>query len=237
MRGRFAVLISAVVVFLVLLSWHFKSSKHVVSKVSNSTAPEPSDGTPVILSAGDVGHASPESAPTTVSAHNLLLRKGPTFRIYIPWLRGQIVRTRRNVNPSFDDPESFFLDVNTGVIHANIGDIGNFLNGSGISNSPLKNITLSGDGDQIKLDGTLHKIISLPVELIGTIAAVPDNRIQIHVTKLSLLKIPLKGLLGGFHITVSDLFRSQGIPGVQVSENDIICDTQKILPPLIFMGG
>lgn len=83
------------------------------------------------------------------------------------------------------------------MIRANIGDISNFLNAGGMD-SPLKNITVSGDGDQVKLRGTLHKIISLPVELVRTIAAVPDNRIQMHVTKLRVLKIPLKGLLGGF---------------------------------------
>jgi len=160
-----------------------------------------------------------------------MLRKGPNFRIYVRWLRGQMIRTRRNVNPSFDDPESFFLDVKTGVIHANIGDITNYLNASTIANSPLKNITVSGDGDQVKLHGTLRKLISLPVELIGTIAAAPDDRIQMHVTKLSILKIPLKGLLGGFHIEVSDLFHSHGIPGVEVSGNDIFFDTQKLLPP------
>jgi len=90
-------------------------------------------------------------------------------------------------------------------------------------------MNLSGDGNQIKLHGTLHKIISLPVELIGTIAPVPDNRIQIHVTKLSVLKIPLKGLLGGFHISISDLL-PHSIPGVQISGNDVFFDTQKLLP-------
>jgi hypothetical protein len=53
-----------------------------------------------------------------VYAHNLLLRKGPNFRIYIRWIRGQMVRTRREVNPSFDDLESFLLQIQKGVIHA-----------------------------------------------------------------------------------------------------------------------
>lgn len=81
-------------------------------------------------------------------------------------------------------------------VRANIGDISNYLNASGMANSPFKNITLSGDGDQIKLTGTLHKRVSLPVELAGTIGALPDNRIQIHVTKLNVLKFPSKLFLG-----------------------------------------
>ena len=230
MRARFALLISVLVVSLMLLVWHFQFTKHTPGP-SASTTSSPSGTTSTTSSATAGARTSSESAPTTVYAHNLMLRKGPDFRVYIRWLRGQMIRTRPNVNPSFDDPESFFLEVKTGVIRANIGDISNFLNASGIANSALKNITLSGDGDQVKLHGSLHKIISLPIELIGTIAAVPDNRIQMHVTKLSVLKIPLKGLLGGFHIDVSDLFHPHSIPGVQVSGNDIFFDTHKLLPP------
>ena len=66
--------------------------------------------------------------------------------------------------------------------------------------------------------------------MTGTLAAAPENRIQIHVTKLDVLKIPFKGLLGGLNVKVADLFHPQGVPGIQVSENDIIIDTQKILP-------
>ena len=174
---------------------------------------------------------TPDSAPTAVYAHNLMLRKGPDFRIYVRWLRGDLVRTRQNVNPTFDDPESFRLDVKTGVIRANIGDIGNFLNAGGVANSPLRDITLLAEDDHIKLKGTLHKLISMPVELLGSVAATPDNRIQVHVTKLSVLKVPLKGLLGGLNIGVSDLFHPKGIPGIEVSGNDIFFDTLKLLPP------
>jgi|SRR6202049_3712523 len=228
MRARLA-LLAAAAVSLILLVWHFQPTEQAAKPLVSAT-PSPRDATSGTLSARDGTPVLSESAPTTVYAHNLMLRKGPNFRIYVRWLRGQMIRTRRGVNPSFDDPESFSLDVKTGVIRANIGDISNFLNASGM-NSPLSNITLSGDGDQVKLQGTLHKIISLPVELIGTITAVPDNRIQMHVTKLSVLKIPLKGLLGGFHIDISDLFHSHGIPGVEASSNDIFFDTQKLLPP------
>jgi hypothetical protein len=234
MRARYAVLVSVLVVSVLLLAWHFWPRKQAAGP-SASAGGSPS-ATLDASSATDRTRASSESGPTNIYAHNLMLRKGPDFRIYVRWLRGQMVRSHRDINPSFDEPESFSLDVKTGIIRANIGDISNFLNVSTITNSPLKNMTLSGDGDQIKLRGTLHKVISLPVELMGTISVVPDNRIQLHVTKLSVLKIPLKGLLGGFHVTVSDLFHSQGIPGIQVSGNDIVFDTHQLLPPPHIQG-
>jgi hypothetical protein len=228
MRGRLALLIFAALVLLLLLAWRFQVKKRTTESSTPTTGYVPLSETPVATSP-----AKPPSdfAPTNVYAHNLMLRKGPSFRVYVRWLRGQMARARRGVNPSFDDPDSFLLDIKTGVLRANIGDIGNFLNAGGMLNSPLKNITLSGNGDQIKLNGTLHKVVPLPIEMIGNIAAAPGNRIHIHVTKLSVLKIPFKGLLGTFHVAISDLFHSQGIPGIEVSGNDIFFDTQKLLPP------
>jgi hypothetical protein len=224
MRARPAVLVSVCILLLVVsVVWHLRSTR----LASQPAAPASTGTSP----SGATIAATPESAPTAVYVHNLMLRKGPDFRIYVPWLRGNMVRTRRDVNPTFDDPESFFLEIKTGVIRANIGDIGNFLNVGGVADSPLRNITLLADDDHIKLKGTLHKLISMPVELLGSVAATPDNRIQVHVTKLSILKIPLKGLLGGFQISVSDLFHPKGIPGIEVSGNDIFFDTLKLLPP------
>ncbi len=170
-------------------------------------------------------------APTTVYAHNIQLRKGPDFRIYIVWVTGQMMRTQRKENPSFDDPDSFILQIQKGVIHANIGDISHFLNVSAPADAPLKNITIEPAGDQIKIHGTLHKVVPLPVEVTGSLAATPDGRVRFHVAKLSVLKIPLKGLLGGFHMKLSDLVHATNVPGVQVSDNDIVFDTEKLLPP------
>ncbi len=228
MRIRFAFLGLILVVLLVSIVWYLQSKKNVKPAASSHESPS------VTLEAppGAAGEsAASASLPTSVYAHNVLLRKGPNFRIYVRWLHGQIGRTQRNVTPSFDNLGSFFLDVKTGVVRANIGDLGNFLNKSGVQNSPLKNIELKGSNGQLRLTGTLHKIVPLPIEMVGNISALPQNRIQVHVTKLSVLKIPLKGLLGDFHVKIDDLFHPKGIPGIEVSGNDIFLDTQQLLPP------
>ena len=222
MRPRLAILVAVPIILLVALLWlHFRSPKPATESASATT--------PAAVAV--VTSTTPETAPTAVYAHNLMLRRGPDFRIYVRWLRGNMVRSRRDVNPTFDDPESFSLEIKTGIVRANIGDIGNFLNAGGIASSPLKNIKLLAQGDQIKLTGTVHKIISLPVEMLATPSATADNRIKLQVTKLNVLKIPFKGLLGTFHITISDLLKAQGIPGVEVSGNDVYFDTLKLLPP------
>ena len=37
--------------------------------------------------------------------------------------------------------------------------------------------------------------------------------------------------MGGLHISVADLFHPKGIPGIEVSGNDVFFDTLKLLPP------
>ena len=142
-----------------------------------------------------------------------------------------MVRTHPQVDPSFDDPESFILEIRKGIIHANIGDISNYLNTSSPPNAPLKNISIQPDGDQIKLHGTVHKILPLPIELTGTLSATPDGRVKFHLVKLGVLKLPVKRILGDFHLNLADLVHSSNIPGVQIVDNDILFDTQTLLPP------
>ncbi len=230
MRSRFALLVAALVISLILNFCYFLARRHAAP--SGAAAPSaPATKTGAAPQNGKVTTATSDMAPTAIYAHNLLLRKGPDFRIYVRWLRGEMTRSRPNVDPSFDNPDSFFLDVKTGVVRANMGDIGHLLNATLPKNSPLKDIKLSGKEDQIKLDATLHKVVPLPIEMMGTLSATPDNRIQIHVTKLSVLKVPLKGLLRDFHVTLADLFQPKGMPGIQVTGNDIFFDTLQLLPP------
>jgi len=210
------------VLLLIGVVWLISHFRH--RQASGTASPMPASA-PVASDRKD----HPE--PTLLYAHNLLLRKGPNFRIYVRWIRGQMVRTRQNVNPSFDDADSFVLDIEKGVIRANIGDIGNYLNAVIPKDAPLKNVSIQPQGDLLKLRGTLHKGVSLPVELIGEISAMPDGRVQFSATKINLLKIPMKGILSGFHIQISDLIHESNTPGVQISGNALLFDTQKLLPP------
>ncbi|MCU1225585.1 MAG: hypothetical protein JWQ42_3678 [Edaphobacter sp.] len=172
-RVRFAIIATAATVAILCLCWLFWHSRSKVSVPASSSlaadlGPVSVTGTP----------SADDFAPTSLYAHNLLLRKGPDFRIYIRWIRGQMVRTRRQVNPSSDDRESFVLQIQKSVIHANIGDISNYLYASSPANAPLKNISLQPEGDQLKLHGTVYKIVSFPIELVGTLSPTPDGRVQ-----------------------------------------------------------
>jgi hypothetical protein len=208
--------VAAVAAVVLLLSWHPWRAR-----VEASVPPSPQRAP----------DASPNDdlTPTVLYAHNLKLRKGPDFRVYIRWIKGQLARTHAQVNPSLDDPESFYLQIEKGVIHVNIGDIGNYLNSAMPANAPLRNISILPEGDLLHLHGTMHKM--LPVELVGRLEPFPDGRVKFHVDKLSVLKIPMKGLFKAFDVKVSDLVSKSQVAGVETNGNDIIFDTRQLLPP------
>jgi hypothetical protein len=219
---RFLPGIAAVVVAL-LLGWFL--GRFVVRRPATA-APATSSGPAVagVPSANDL-------APTLVYAHNIQLRKGPDFRIYIVWIAGQMLRTKPNVNPSFDEPDSFILQIEKGIIRANIGDIGKYLDSTTSQDSPLKNIDVQPAGELVKIRGTLKKVVPLPIEILGSLAATPDGLVRLHVQHISVLKVPVKGLLGTFDVKLSDLVHATNVAGVTISGNDIIFDTEKLLPP------
>ncbi|RRA48529.1 hypothetical protein D1Y84_09740 [Acidipila sp. EB88] len=168
-------------------------------------------------------------APTDVYAHNLLLRKGPNFRVYIPWMRGTMVRTDPGRTPSFDNASSFGLHVEKGIMEVRLEDLAHYLNASAVPHARLTRISLSARGGQIHLLGTAHKLLPIPVEIVGTISAEQATVIRLHVLKVSMLKLPITGLLSGFHLTLADLLQSNQ-PGIRVAGNDILFNTDVIFP-------
>jgi hypothetical protein len=218
----------AAVITALLLGWFLgrfamrrSSSSAAAGSPSSATLVPPVAQTP---SASDL-------APTLVYAHNIQLRKGPDFRVYIVWISGQMLRTKATGNPSFDDPDSFILQIQKGVIHANIGDICKYFNATSAKDAPLKNVDIQPDGELIKIHGTVKKVVSLPVEIVGSLAATPEGLVRLHVQRISVLKVPVKGLLGTLDVKLSDLVHSTNVPGVTVSGNDFVFDTEKLLPP------
>jgi hypothetical protein len=214
-------LVIAVLVMAVLL-WRSRTTERSQQQPSAAT-PNSTD------TARTTKRPVRDSSVTRIHAHNLLLRKGPNFRIYVRWLDGVLARTHRERNPSFDNPDSFDLYVQTGVIRVNIGDIGQFLTTS-LGKAPLKNLQLSADGPNLKMTGTLHKGIPLQVQVLASVSATTDNRVRIHIQKIDVLKVPVKALLRIFHISPADLI-STNIAGMEVKGNDILLDTHTLLPP------
>jgi hypothetical protein len=217
----------AVVVILIvgLVAW--SRTRH--SKLLAPPVQSPVKETPSL--SGD------DHSATMMFAHNLELRKGPDFRVYVRWVRGHMLRTAPGTIPSFDDPDSFLLNLDKGVVDVKIADLSQYLGTVSPAGAPLQKLSIVPDGDHLKLKGTLHKVVPVPVEVQGTLSPGANGLVLFRVSKITALKMPVKGLLGALHLTIADLMPSAGIAGITVAGNDIVFDTQRLLPPPHIRGA
>ena len=189
---------------------------------------------------GPVHAVSQASAPTGVETkvlmHNVILNERPGLQLRVRWLRGEMHPTKPGGIPSFDEPNSFVLNIEAGVIATSLSDIAGILNGTLLKGSPLEKVSLSAQGQQLKLKGTLHKVVPLPIEMVSDVSASPDGQVRLHMVKMRVLKLPVIGLVKAFHVNLSDLIGAQGSANVRVSGDDIYLDPEQILPAPAIRG-
>ncbi len=162
--------------------------------------------------------------------HNVILNERPGLQLRVRWLRAEMHPARSGGIPSFDEPSSFVLNIQAGVIATSLADISGILNGGLLKGSPLENVSLAAQGERLKLNGTLHKGVPLPIEMISDVSASPEGRVRLHMVKLRVLKLPVKALVRSFHVNVADLIGAQGATNVKVQGDDIYIDPEQILP-------
>ena len=183
-----------------------------------------------------LSETAPAGDQTHIVMHNVMLVERPGFQLRVRWLRGTMHPNRTGVIPSFDVPNSFVVNVDAGVIATSLDEISDLLNGGMLQGSPLEKVSLAPDGSQLRLNGTLHKGISLPIEMLSNIDAAPDGRIRLHVVKLRVLKLPVKSLLQSFRIQVGDLVSPKGATGIEVLGDDIYLNADQVLPAPAMRG-
>jgi hypothetical protein len=86
--------------------------------------------------------ANPGQSETEVVMHSVILNERPGLQLRVRWLRGQVHPTRTGVVPSFDEPSSFILNIQSGVIATSLSDISGILNQGLLKGSPLGNVSL-----------------------------------------------------------------------------------------------
>lgn len=200
---------------------------------SVNSAESPSSAAPVHAISSN---ANPAQSETNVVMHNVILNERPGLQLRVRWLRGEMHPTRTGVVPSFDEPNSFILNIQSGIIATSLSDISGILNQGLMKGSPLGNVSLAADGQQLKLKGTLHKGVPLPIEMVSDVSAALDGRIHLHMVKLRVLKLPVKALVQSLHINVADLIGAQKAGNVQVSGDEIYIAAEQILPAPAIRG-
>jgi hypothetical protein len=158
--------------------------------------------------------------------------------VHIARLEGIVVPLKGNSLPVFDDPHSFLLAVDFAEISMRTDSLSNVLNQYVFagSDSPIKDVAITIQGNMLKVKGKLHSKGDAPFETDGTMEPTEDGQIRVQARKIKALKLPVKGLMDLLGLKLADLVSTKKVDGVRLEGDDLILDPQKILPPPHIQG-
>lgn len=190
-----------------------------------------SDITPVVVQGS-------KNAQTQVEMVNVNIHLDPVLILHIHHLSGQFLPTKKGQPPTFDDNLSYIIAIDSAEIGVTAASMSHVMNTYvfGAPDAPLKNLTLSIHGNQIKQAGTLNKGIRIPFEMTGTMSATADGMIRFRPTQVKAAHVPIKGVMKLLGLDIAKLVNIRNTKGVSVEGNDLILDPAQMLPPPIMRG-
>ena len=168
---------------------------------------------------------------TEITVHHVIFHEKSGLYLKAEWLRGRLYPSKPDVIPSLDDPNSFQVEIEDGRTEITLPSLSNVLSAGVLKDSKLSNVQVSAKRPQeIQISALLHALFPMPVELTGEIGTTADGRMSIHVTKLKVLKMPFKGLLGAMKISPASLMRVRNSRDIQINGDSIYVDPTSLLP-------
>ena len=173
-----------------------------------------------------------------VQMHNVMYHFSEQTAVHILSLQGELLPTKQERIPIFDDRMSFVLAIRGAEISINATALASVLNQYVLSSpdSPLKQISLSNEGNTLKIKGHLHSKGDLPFEMDGTLAATPEGEIRIHAEKIKAAHLPVKGLMDLLDVKIANLISANKVKGIRAEGNDLFLNPAQILPPPQIQG-
>jgi hypothetical protein len=175
----------------------------------------------------------PKTNAVQTEMKNVMYHFTDTVTVHILELHGMLVASRQEGLPIFDDSRSFTLAINFAELSMSTDSLANVLNQYVFAapDAPIKDLTVTAEGNALKVKGKLHSKGDISFETVGTIAATPEGQIRIHAEKVKAAHLPVKGLMDLLGLKIADLINTKKLRGVRSEENDLILDPQQILPP------
>jgi hypothetical protein len=196
-----------------------------------TTAPEqhiPPIGTAAI----PVPTEAAAKGPTQTQMRNVDFHVDETTMLDIHSLRGEMVSKEAGAPLNFDNKTTFVLRVDVAKIGMKPASLDNLMNRYvfGYANPPLRNLHASIEGNQLRQEGIMHKLIDIPFTMWADVSA-SDGLIRIHPTKISICGINGIGLLKAVGQNLEKMLAMPKDRGVRAEKNDLLLDPSKMLPP------
>lgn len=148
-------------------------------------------------------------------------------------LRGRLQRTKPETPVTFDDPDSFIVEMDSAHVAMTPASLTALMNSYVLAyeGAPIKNVSLRIDGDKLIEKGTVHKGVDLPFEIQGSLSTTEDGNIRVHADKIKTGHVPVKGLLHLFGEDLAKLVKQSEGRGMKIEGDDIILMPRSLTPP------
>lgn len=168
-----------------------------------------------------------------IEIRNVSLHLWDEVVIRVHALHGQVLATVPGRPPALDDATSFRIHVTAGTVALTGDDLGALLNHVVFAypGAPLRDIRVRTDGTQIVQTGIMHKGVDLKFRLRGTLDLLPDGRVRIHPTSVTVLGLNGERVLHMVGLHLESILDLRGAHGASVKGDDLILDPMAILPP------
>jgi hypothetical protein len=182
--------------------------------------------------AGKEQSAGARSAFTEITVYHVIFHERSGIRLRAEWLEGRLFPAKPGVTPSLDDPNSFKVVIDAGITQIGLQDLARALTVTELKNSKLSNIQITARGArEIEIKALLHRIVPVPVQLIGEIEPTSSPRINIRIKSMKVLHIPFKGLLHAMGLSPSQAADVKNSQTIQFQKDHVYLRTDDLFPP------
>jgi hypothetical protein len=121
---------------------------------------------------------------TDVFLHDVKFLETGGVSLDVSWMSGRMYPAEKGVTPSLDNPQSFTLDVQNGLVSISLFDVAKLLNTRVLKGSSLSDVKLTPRGNQLQITGTLHKVVPLPIQVLADVGvSAGGQHIVLHIAK------------------------------------------------------
>jgi len=173
-----------------------------------------------------------DTRPVEFAMKNVTYHYSEPVAVHIAQLQGELVPTKAGAIVFFDDKNSFTLHLNYAEIAISCNALAQVLNENVFSSSdaPIKHLSIESKNNQLIMKGKLPQKADVPFETMGTLSADPDGRIRVHSDHVKAAHLPVKGLMDLLGIDIAGLIDTKKIHGITAEKDDLILDSEQILP-------
>jgi len=175
---------------------------------------------------------------TELSMRNVLFHVDDEVRMNVHRLRGRMRALDGSHIVSFDDKQGTEVDVAAAEIALTSRTLSILLNRYvfGFKGSPIHDLVVKTDGDQIVQTGTMHKLIDIPFKMRAQLSVDTTGWIRIHPTKVEICNLDGQKLLAAVGSSLEKLLDLKGAVGVKATGNDLLINPMLTLPPPKIVG-